>query len=98
MPIEIVLERREITLGGKTAALAKGATSREMLRRQFEREFALQASPYRDDGSIQVQEASLDFCIHRYSEQLVHNALDQVRFFLSLQHPFYTNSLNTRYR
>ncbi|MBD2074340.1 hypothetical protein H6F86_10670 [Phormidium sp. FACHB-592] len=90
MPIEITLERRKIVLDGNTAALAKGATSRDFLRKQFEHAIALQPSLYTDAGLLQVQTASLNFLITRYSEQLVRNALQEVEFFLSRKRPFYS--------
>lgn len=46
MPIEITLERRQLQLTSTEAALAKAATSRHALRRQFDSAIAL-AEPYR---------------------------------------------------
>jgi hypothetical protein len=89
MPIEITLERRQLQLTRTEAALAKGATSRHALRRQFDRAIAAKQALFEPAGSLQVDEATLRWSIHRYSEQLVHDAMQQVKFFLSLSSPFY---------
>ncbi len=89
MPIEITLERRQIQLTATEAALAKAATSRQALRRQFETAIAAKQALFQPAGSLKVDESTLRWCIHRYSEQLVPDAIDQIKFFLSLQNPFY---------
>lgn len=89
MPIEITLERQSIHLSPQEAALAKAATSRQALRRQFEQVVALKHTLFQPAGSLTVDEVTLRWCIHRYSEQLVHNATEQVNFFLSLNRPVY---------
>lgn len=89
MPIEITLERRHIPLTPPEAALAKAATSRQALRPQFERAVALKPAVFQPAGSLTVDEATLRWCIHRYSEQLVPDAVEQVNFFLSLHRPVY---------
>lgn len=89
MPIEITLERQHIQLTPTEAALAKAATSRQALRGQFERVLAAKQALFQSAGSFKVDEATLRWCIHRYSEQLVHDAIEEVKFFLSLQRPLY---------
>jgi hypothetical protein len=71
------------------AALAKGATSRHALRRQFESAIAAKQALFEPAGALKVDEATLRWCIHRYSEQLVPDATDQIKFFLALQRPLY---------
>ena len=89
MPIEITLERRQLQLTRIEAALAKGATSRHALRRQFESAIAAKQALFQPVGALKVNEATLRWCIHRYSEQLVPDAMAQLKFFLALQHPLY---------
>ena len=89
MPIEITLERRQLPLTSTEAALAKGATSRHALRRQFDRAIAAKQALFEPAGALKVDEATLRWSIHRYSEQLVPDAMGQIKFFLSLQRPFY---------
>lgn len=89
MPITITLERRQLHLTSTEAALAKAATSRQALRRRFDQAIVAKAALFETLDSLQVDEATLRWSIHRYSEQLVHDAIDQVKFFLSLQRPFY---------
>ncbi len=89
MPIEITLERKQIQLTSAASALAKAATSRQALRRQFESAIAMKQTCFQSAGSFKIDESTLRWCIHRYSEQLVPNAIEQIQFFLSLQQPFY---------
>ena len=89
MPIEITLERRQLQLTRIEAALAKGATSRHALRRQFESAIATKQALFEPMGAFKVNEATLRWCIHRYSEQLVPDAMAQLKFFLALQRPLY---------
>ncbi|MBD2036963.1 hypothetical protein H6F76_18305 [Leptolyngbya sp. FACHB-321] len=67
MPIEITLERRQLQLTRTEAALAKAATSRHALRRQFDRAIAVTAL-FEPAGSLKIDEATLRWSIHRYSE------------------------------
>ena len=89
MPIEITLERRQLQLTHIEAALAKGATSRHALRRQFESAIATKQALFEPAGALKVNEATLQWCIHRYSEQLMSDAMAQIKFFLALQRPLY---------
>jgi hypothetical protein len=89
MPIEITLERRQLQLTRTDAALAKGATSRHALRRQFDRAIAAKQALFEPAGALKVDEATLRWSIHRYSEQLVPDAMAQIKFFLALQRPLY---------
>ena len=89
MPIEITLERRQLQLTRTEAALAKAATSRQALCRQFDRAIAAKQALFEPAGSLKVDEATLRWSIHRYSEQLVPDATAQIKGFLALQRPLY---------
>lgn len=85
MAIEIMLERRQITLSPDEAALAKAATTRHALRLQFQTQLTARRLPYQDGGKLLVHEARLQACVTEFAHQLVYNPLADLRYFFALQ-------------
>ena len=85
MAIEIMLERRQITLSPDEAALAKAATTRHALRLQFQAQLAARRLPYQDGGKLLVHEARLQACVTAFAHQLVYDPLADLRYFFALQ-------------
>ncbi|MCY7276845.1 MAG: hypothetical protein LH702_24715 [Phormidesmis sp. CAN_BIN44] len=85
MAIEIMLERRTITLSPDEAALAKAATTRHALRLQFQTQLTARRIPYQDAGKLLLHEARLQACVTEFAHQLVYSPLADLRYFFALQ-------------
>jgi|GEM_PF-3675535 len=85
MAIEILLERRTITLSNDEAALAKAATTRHALRLQFQTQLTSRCIPYQDAGKRLLHEARLQACVTEFAHQLVYSPLADLRYFFALQ-------------
>jgi hypothetical protein len=81
--IDIKVERRCIQLSPVEQALAKAAASRQAMAIQLEAQLAGRLHCYTPVTSFSVPEEVLKHMVWKYSEQLVHRALDEVRFWFT---------------
>lgn len=81
--IHLKVDRRCIQLSPVEQALAKAAASREAMAIQLNAQLANRLHPYTPVASFSVPEEVLKQMVWKYSEQLVHRALDEVRFWFT---------------
>ncbi|GAB4385112.1 MAG: hypothetical protein Kow00121_49610 [Elainellaceae cyanobacterium] len=81
--IHIKVDRRCIQLSPVEQALAKAAASREAMAIQLDAQLAGRLRHYTPVTSFAVPEEVLKQMVWKYSEQLVHRALDEVRFWFT---------------
>ena len=72
MDIEIALHCRKIDLSTSEQSLAQAASSRKVMRDQFQSRLASKAAAYLPTGILQVSPEVLKVMVHKYSEQLVY--------------------------
>jgi len=81
--IDLKVDRRCIHLSPVEQALAKAAASREAMAIQLDAQLANRLCSYTPVTSFSVPEEVLKQMVWKYSEQLVHRALDEVRFWFT---------------
>nr|WP_290222515.1 hypothetical protein [Trichocoleus desertorum] len=83
MTIQITLEHRRLQLSQEEQALAKAATSRNALRREFKAQIADRRLTYAPVSVFQLRRDTLKRMISKYSEQLVYRPLEEMQYWFT---------------
>lgn len=83
MDIEIELHSRQIDLSTSEQSLAQAASSRKVMRDQFQSQLAGKATSYSPAGVLKVSSSVLKVMVQKYSEQLVYKPFEELAFWFS---------------
>ena len=83
MNIAIALRRRQFQLSPLEQSLAQTAASRKVLKDQFNAQLASHAVAYSPAQIITVAPDALKLMVRKYSEQLVYQPLEEMRFWFN---------------